>query len=182
MHTPHSFIRPEIILLTAILLLATGCKKSLPDSTPSANSPMRSPIQSTATTNQKLHPTQTVTVGEHIFYVQVATTELDQTQGLSGIESIQKNEGMLFSFDSPTQPAFWMKDMKFSIDILWIRNNKVVAISERLAIPQTGQSEQQLPLYVPPTKIDAALEINAGLAKSYAVHLGDLVKTDGKAN
>lgn len=89
---------------------------------------------------------------------------------------MQNNEGMLFLFNPPGEPAFWMKDMLFPIDIVWIKNNAVVAISEQLPTPGAKQ-DSELPLYIPPTTIDAALEVNAGLTKLYNVHVGDVVST-----
>src|SRR3989338_3180334 len=57
-------------------------------------------------------------VGQNI-KVDLALTMLEQAQGLSGREVLGENEGMLFVFDTPGKYSFWMKDMKFAIDIIW---------------------------------------------------------------
>lgn len=124
---------------------------------------------------QTLHPTDTITVGGHTLRVQIVGTAEEQAQGLSGIASIAEDEGTLFPFDPPATPSFWMKDMLFPIDIIWIRNNTIIGMSENLPRQLPGQDEDELPLYFPPDHIDAALEINAGLAKNYGFKIGDSV-------
>src|SRR5690349_20381775 len=53
-------------------------------------------------------------------FVSLADTDATREQGLSGALGLGTTEGMLFLFDYPGRPAFWMKDMLFSIDIIWI--------------------------------------------------------------
>lgn len=181
MRTPHFSLHFITMTLVSIFLLATGC-----DQTQTNSDSVPSPSPSSAATvdliTPKLNPTQTATIGGHTFNVQIAKTETEQAQGLSSISSIKNTEGMLFLFNPPSQPTFWMKNMRFPIDILWIRNNKVIAINENLPIPTVGKGTRQLPLYVPPTDIDAALEIRSGMAQSYNLHTGDSVAYDDTKN
>src|SRR5438876_1112412 len=66
-------------------------------------------------------PTKTLTIDNKSFTVEVATASADQQQGLSGRNSMSMDRGMLFEFSHPYAYAFWMKDMKFPLDILFIR-------------------------------------------------------------
>ena len=72
-----------------------------------------------------------ITINDQIISVDVASTPGQQEQGLSGRKSLEKNTGMLFVFPKPGSVGFWMKDMNFSIDMVWLDNTgKVVTIKE----------------------------------------------------
>src|SRR5688500_16424694 len=58
----------------------------------------------------------------------VAKSESDRSKGLSGRNNLAKDQGMLFVFPQPGEYAFWMKDMKFAIDIIYINKDKVVYV------------------------------------------------------
>lgn len=117
----------------------------------------------------------TLTVAGHAFDIEVRDTAAGRAQGLSGRESLGENEGMLFLFGSPDNYGFWMKDMQFPIDIIWIREGNVVGITERAA-PEPGKNMFRLTVYHPPTPADAALEIGAGVAARYGIKAGDAVE------
>jgi uncharacterized membrane protein (UPF0127 family) len=113
----------------------------------------------------------TVTVKNQTFSVTVANTEEERQQGLSGTQSLPLTEGKLFLFDSPDTYAFWMKGMKFPLDIIFINDSKIVSIAQNLP-PATTDNP---PTYQPTGPSNAALEINAGLAKKYNFKPGDKV-------
>lgn len=92
-----------------------------------------------------------------------------QIQGLSGREKLEKNEGMLFVYADKEVRTFWMKDMLFPIDIIWIANNKIVDISENLPIPENGYIKRA----TPKEKINYVLEVNAGFALDNDLKIGD---------
>ncbi|MGN6351023.1 MAG: DUF192 domain-containing protein, partial [Candidatus Nitrosocosmicus sp.] len=78
-------------------------------------------------------PTSYVKIKSLVIYVDLAITPDQQAKGLSIKNSLNDSEGMLFPFDKPGDYSFWMKDMKFPIDILWIdANNKIVHIEKNL--------------------------------------------------
>jgi uncharacterized membrane protein (UPF0127 family) len=112
-----------------------------------------------------------VTVKNHTFSVTIAATEQERQQGLSGVKSLPLNEGKIFLFDNADTYAFWMKGMKFPLDIIFINDGKVVSIAENLP-PATSDNP---PTYQPTGPSKAALEINAGLAKKYNFKPGDKV-------
>src|SRR4030042_2564613 len=60
--------------------------------------------------------------GQKIF-VEIADTPEKRSQGLSGRDNLSQNQGMLFIFNQPAIPSFWMKDMNFPLDFIWINNN-----------------------------------------------------------
>ena len=70
----------------------------------------------------------TIKINNHTFNVEVAKTPKDQQLGLSGRDGISDDQGMLFAFDTPDYYNFWMKDMKFPLDIIFINNTKIISI------------------------------------------------------
>ena len=114
----------------------------------------------------------------HEVKVEIADTPAKRTQGLSGRESLAENAGMIFIFPEPKIQNFWMKDMKFPIDIIWIRQtadgDRVVGFVEN-APPASGQSENNLTIYSSPENVDRVLEINAGLVKKWGIKVGDQI-------
>jgi len=71
--------------------------------------------------------------GKTCFYAEIADTLGERERGLSGKQSLGDDKGMLFIFEEETLPGFWMKDMKFPIDILWIdENKKIVGIEKNM--------------------------------------------------
>lgn len=118
----------------------------------------------------------TVKIDNHTFSVEVATTSAQQEQGLSGRASLPQNQGMLFLFQNANRYAFWMKEMHFPLDIIFINNNKIVSIAQDVPPPTNpNQNPNDLPIYQPTAPADAALEINGGLAKKYGFMENDLV-------
>ena len=72
-----------------------------------------------------------ITINGHVISVDVVSTPAEQEQGLSGRKSLEKNTGMFFVFSKPESIGFWMKDMNFSIDMVWLDSSgKVVTIKE----------------------------------------------------
>jgi uncharacterized membrane protein (UPF0127 family) len=101
----------------------------------------------------------------------LAQTSQEQSIGLAKYKSIGQNQGMIFLFDKSDYYSFWMKDMKFPIDIIFISGNKVVDVFDKVPV----SPNENLPVYTTKTKADKVLEINAGLAKKYEIKIGNIV-------
>lgn len=114
---------------------------------------------------------RTVQLKGETIRVSVADTESTRGQGLSGRTGLAADEGMLFVFPQDGEHAFWMKDMLFSIDILWLSaDGEVVYMAENVSpesYPQSFRSD------VPARYV---LELPAGYAKAYTVEVGDVVQ------
>jgi uncharacterized membrane protein (UPF0127 family) len=122
----------------------------------------------------------TVTIGDASFAVELAVTPQQQAQGLSGRPSLAPGTGMLFIFKSEGRPFFWMKDMHFPLDMVWISTEYVVVdITEDVPPPDPGQATSDLPTYRPAEPAQYVLEINAGEAESADMRIGDLVEFGG---
>lgn len=115
-----------------------------------------------------------VIIANHDLMVEIADTDALRAQGLSGRASLGVNDGMLFIFQTPDQYAFWMKDMQFPLDFIWIYQGKVIQITPD-AQPQPGVSDDQLTNYLSASTVDSVLEVNAGWAAKNDVQVGDSV-------
>lgn len=105
--------------------------------------------------------------------VEIADTEAKRSQGLSGRLSMDQDLGMLFKFDQPGMYRFWMKDMNFGLDFIWIRGGKVVEISKNISPPLKTYG---IPAIITPKeKIDQVIEVNAGWADKYDIKEGDIL-------
>lgn len=119
-------------------------------------------------------------LGQNKLIVEVATTPEQKAQGLSGRNEIG-SDGMLFLFPGGQEVRFWMKDMQFALDFIWIRDEQVVAITENVLAPDPSQRLHELPVIqpAPNQKVDAVLEVPAGYVQRNAVQIGQTAKLLG---
>lgn len=100
-----------------------------------------------------------------------AATPVKRQQGLSGVNGILPSQGMLFVFDQPEVACMWMKDMKFSLDMIWLDTDKrITKIAENVS-PETYPKSfcaNQPSKYV--------IEVNAGVAKQADLKLSQQLK------
>lgn len=114
-----------------------------------------------------------VQVGEATVLADIADDTESRQRGLSGRESLDQGEGMLFLLANDS-PSFWMKGMRFAIDIVWIRDGRVVDVTAR--VPPPRGSNAPLPTYSPDRPADRALEVSAGWAAEHGIRRGDVVR------
>ncbi len=119
---------------------------------------------------------RTLKVNGKEIQVEVVSTPEDVARGLSGHEVLADDEGMLFVFDRPAIWSFWMKEMKFPLDILWIADGRVVEIAQDMQPPANMLSLPQT--HRPAVPADMVLEIRAGLAETYGFTTGTEIGID----
>jgi len=115
-----------------------------------------------------------ISIGGSELLVEIADDVLEQSLGLSGRPNLSGDRGMLFLFSDLAVRNFWMINMKFPLDIIWIKEDKIVGISENVPIPAGTYA----PVYSSPEPVDKVLEINSGLAKRLGISAGDSVRFD----
>ena len=100
----------------------------------------------------------------------VAITDEDQIKGLSIRDQMNESEGMLFVYGEPSRQSFWMKDMKFPIDIIWLNETgSVVHVEENLR-PCVPSLECQS--FSPNENTQYVLETVAGFAQKHHLKIG----------
>lgn len=118
----------------------------------------------------------TATVNGQTYKIDVAKTQEEKEVGLSDKTQLADNQGMVFTFDNPGYYSFWMKKMKFPIDIVFIRDNRIVEVYPN-AQPPTSETES-LPIYTPLEPADMVLELKAGQADKNNLKKGDEIKVN----
>ena len=114
---------------------------------------------------------RTVQIAGETLRVAIADTEALRERGLGGRESLSQDEGMLFVFPKDGKYAFWMKDMNFPIDILWLSDTGVVVYMVSNVSPNTYPED-----FVPEKPSRYVLELPSGWANAHEVQLGGIVQ------
>lgn len=115
-------------------------------------------------------------INQKVMNVELADTPAKRQQGLSNRESIATDSGMLFLFDTQEKHRFWMKGMKIPLDLVWIKDQRVVEINTHVPPPEPGTSDDQLQVYESFNPIDQVLEVNSGFTDSNNIKVGDTVE------
>lgn len=108
--------------------------------------------------------------------VEVVRTQAEVEKGLSGRVSLDAASGMLFIFAQPDYYRFWMPNMNFPIDIIWIKDDRIVEISPNVSNKFDPKNPK---FYTPPQPADRVLEVNAGFAKNKNIKVNDDVDFAG---
>ncbi|NIT04376.1 hypothetical protein GTO10_05725 [Candidatus Saccharibacteria bacterium] len=115
-----------------------------------------------------------VRIGETVIEAEVFSTDEERTQGLSARENLLPDKGALFVFESLGIYPFWMKDMLFPVDIIWINADHVVVDIEEDISPSSFPQK-----FAPSQEVLYAIEVNAGFVTQNGIVQGDLVKFTG---
>jgi hypothetical protein len=140
-------MKPEIIILSAtviFLLIIFFLKKS--------------PVKYT-----------NVKIGKTEIKAEIADTLITKTKGLMFRKSLPENEGMLFIFDEEAYHSFWMMNMSFPIDIIWINKEKKVIDITKDAQPCKIICST---IYRPKEKAMYVLEVNANFTDEHGIKIG----------
>ena len=105
-----------------------------------------------------------------VFKVKIADSPLEWRRGLSNIISLGEKEGMLFIFPYSEKRIFHMKDMNFTLDLLWIKD-KIVVGMEKNMFKDNGERK-----YNSEEEIDMVLELEAGSIDKYNLKIGNIIK------
>lgn len=104
------------------------------------------------------------------YTIEVADTKAAREQGLGGRTSLPADAGMLFVFGQSDIQCFWMKDMHFNLDIIWLdARHRVVHIAQNVS-PSTYPDS-----FCPARPAKYVLELNAGQAQQAGIEQGSLV-------
>ena len=159
-----------LVACCAIILVAAGCNNTEKNLTEKSTVLQNEQLQT-----QTQIKTKSILVKDKTLVVEVQDTPATRERGLSGHAPLSDEQGMLFDFTNTTttQPGFWMKDMLFNIDIVWINNGTIIGISKNT--PKQIANEQ-LPIYYPPSDITHVLEVNANWTDRYNISVGDKIR------
>lgn len=156
------------ILLSFVLM---GC---IPSATSSSNSRLpplaqASPHQSNS--GQSLPISAQAQVSGQIIDLEVAQTPQQQAMGLMYRAALADKQGMLFPFDPPQPVSFWMRNVPVSLDMIFLRDGKVVEIAANVPPCKTAAC----PVYGPKTPINQVIELRSGRAAELGLQVGDSI-------
>ena len=122
----------------------------------------------------------TVDFGETTLMLEVASTTAARARGLGGRTSLSDGTGMLFVFDEPGTHGFWMRDMRFAIDIVWLRSRATASGTNGDALEVVHVASHVLPesfptVFYPDVPADHVIEVAAGAAEALGLVEGAAV-------
>lgn len=123
--------------------------------------------------------TPIITINNQKFKVTIASSQQEKEVGLSETKSLSENQGMIFLFEKPDYYSFWMKNMKFPIDIIYINNDTIVTIKNNVPLIKTQENPT---IYSSTQPADKVLEIQAGFSEKYKFKNGDKVTYENLGN
>jgi uncharacterized protein len=186
---PYGMLRkhqvlPIVSLACFTCLFLWACHPIHPtQAEPNSSSPTQSPDTMKRTVNPKprsqpvsqiLPITATAKLGNQTFNLEVARTASQQTLGLMYRTFLPSNQGMLFSFSPPQPVKFWMKHCRLSLDMIFLRQGKVIEI----AANSPPCKSDPCPVYGPNEPIDQVIEIRGTQAASLGLKVGDTIKVE----
>ncbi len=110
-----------------------------------------------------------VNIQGKVFIAKVALSKQEQIRGLGGRKNICSHCAMLFKFSQAGHYDFWMKEMQFNLDIIWINNGRIVYLVKNV-------SKNSIKIIKPPVLAQEVLEIKAENSSQYNFKIGDEVK------
>ncbi len=124
--------------------------------------------------NKVYWPKVTLEVEGKTIEVLVAKTIQQQYRGLGNRDTIAPYDGMIFPFLTYARHGFVMRDMRFSIDIIWLRDGVVVDLAEYVPL-EPGVPDTALRVYRPRAEANTVLELPAGRAGELGIGIGTVI-------
>lgn len=112
-----------------------------------------------------------VKINDASIKAEIVRTPEARQKGLSGREVLSDGSGMLFVFDSPARHGFWMKNMNFAIDIVWIDDEFRVVGMEKEVSPETFPQ-----IFYPSQPVKYVLELPAGFLEKHYIDIGTVIQ------
>ena len=168
---------PKLIFIAGILLVLLFmllCLKHFEESNETLTTSQISDRSASVLNKNISFSKKNIVVSGHKISVYLADTEEKQERGLAVFDQLGENEGMLFVFDETGKYSFWMKDMKFAIDIIWIGENKEIIYIKKNATPESYPESFEPENPTRDTKY--VLEIPAGFSEKNNLKIGDMVE------
>jgi len=153
-----------LILVASSLVLRINSQKT--------KKAQETPIPSISPQPRRPH----IAINQTTLLLEIADTPEKKSRGLGNHKPLADNEGMLFIYAPPQKVSFWMKDMTFSIDIIYINQGKIVEIYANVPAPSPNTLPYQLKSYPAHQPVDYVLETSAGWSEKNHIQVGDSVK------
>ena len=118
-----------------------------------------------------IRPAPKAIIRNQTIILELAVTPKEKERGLGYRDRLEQNHGMLFIYDHKERYSFWMKGMRFPLDMIWIDGSTVVDISPN--VPLATDDKPNIRQSAVP--VDKVLELNAGSARELGITVGDQI-------
>ncbi len=111
-----------------------------------------------------------IKINQSFLKVEFALTPEEKRIGLSNRESILFDEALVFVFDETNYRSVWMKDMNFSIDVIWIDENRIIVDYIENLSPETYPE-----IFISSSPVRYMIEVSAGFIAQNDINVGDVI-------
>lgn len=111
-----------------------------------------------------------IQLGGKLVTARIADSESERIRGLSGSNELAEGEAMLFVFDTSDRWKIWMKDMNYSIDIVWLDEQKKI-----VHIVQSASPESYPQTFEPRDPARYVIELPAGYTNRHNITKSSIV-------
>ncbi len=118
------------------------------------------------------YKTKNIRINTFPLKLYLADIDTKREQGLSNIKSMPQDEGVMFIFNHSGSYSFWMKDMNFALDFIYLEKNKIVDLKENIS-PSTYPNT-----FVSNVPADTIIEVNSGIIKKYQIKKGMEIRSN----
>jgi uncharacterized membrane protein (UPF0127 family) len=120
--------------------------------------------------------TAEIEVGGVPLIVELAIAPEERARGLGYREELAPGSGMLFVADEAQPQSFWMKGMRFCLDIVWIEGGEIVGAAENACPDPAGTPDRERERFSSPEPVRYVLEVPAGWLDGYGFSVGTTVE------
>lgn len=121
-----------------------------------------------AKTEKRLIESNTIIVNGQKIKLEIADTPEERARGFADYEYLPDETGFLYIFDGPDFYSFWLKDVTFPIDIVWVGYYHDIVDMATYLTPQTYPT-----IFGPKRPARYILILPAGAAEEYSLGIGD---------
>lgn len=119
----------------------------------------------------RIHDHDRVRINDAVIRVDVVMHTAEQARGLSGRDGLCEKCGMLFVYSEEKVRTFWMKDMLFDIDVVWINGDDIVGVQEAISFKKNANAQ-----FSSPESVDKVLELPRGYVAKNSIKIGQKVE------
>jgi hypothetical protein len=128
-------------------------------------------IKNNSIKNTEINKIQYIKIAGVTLKTELVTTPEAHARGLSDRKELKKDESMLFVFNHIDKYSFWMKDMNFPIDIIWIGEDLRVVYIKKDAKPESYPEA-----FTPDKGAKYVLEVFSSFSEKNNLKVGDKVE------
>lgn len=119
---------------------------------------------------QLQYETRKITIDDVPLTVEIADDDEKTARGLMFRDRLPDDRGMLFIFEKEHKYQFWMMNMKFNLDMIWLDANGKIVYAVEDAEPCIDEAHTSLCTYSPDAPAKYVLEVNSGFVKEHGIN------------